>query len=358
MTASTATEPNLQLIATADRRSEWSQAWRRFRANRFAVGGLVVILLLASLAVFAPLFSPYDPITEIFRGMRGGSPTTAHPFGYDHLGRDLLSRVIFGTRIALMVGLLATGIAVTMGVVIGAVAGYFGSWVDMLISRVIDTLMAFPIIALLVVLAAVLGPSLVTTVLVIGFTGWARFARVVRADVMSLKATDFVTAARAVGVRDWRIIWRHLLPNVMGPVIVLATLGIGGIIILESALSFLGLGIRPPNPSWGGILGGWTRLYSSLSPYCFLSRPHDRYHSTGVQFLGRRPARCTGSTGTGLARKVLEMACPERRRRQAAGRRRHRRPLAGPGPIHNRPLRQRRAGRLEDRSHHPPAAYR
>jgi len=254
MSDSTTSAANTQLISETAHRSEWSQAWRRFCANRIALGGLVVILLLALMAIFAPFISPYDPIDEIFRGMRGGSPTPAHPFGYDHLGRDLLSRVIFGTRVALLVGLLATGIAVTLGVVIGAVAGYLGSWEDTLISRVIDTLMAFPIIALLVVLAAVLGPSLVTTVVVIGVTGWARFARVVRADIMSLKATDFVTAARAVGVRDWRIIWRHLLPNVMGPIIVLATLGIGGIIILESALSFLGLGIRPPNPSWGGTL--------------------------------------------------------------------------------------------------------
>ena len=254
MSASESTDLNRQLIAAADRRSEWSQAWRRFRANRIAVAGLVVILFLTLMAIFAPFLSPYDPINEIFRGMRGGSPTPSHPFGYDHLGRDLLSRVIFGTRVALLVGLIATGIAVTMGIVIGAIAGYSGRWIDTLISRVIDTLMAFPIIALLVVLAAVLGPSLKTTIFVIGVTGWARFARVVRADVMSLKATDFVTAARAVGVRDWRIIWRHLLPNVMGPIIVLATLGIGGIIILESALSFLGLGIRPPNPSWGGTL--------------------------------------------------------------------------------------------------------
>ncbi len=254
MSNSTTSAASAQLISETAHRSEWSQAWRRFCANRIALGGLVVIILLALMAIFAPFISPYDPIDEIFRGMRGGSPTLAHPFGYDHLGRDLLSRVIFGTRVALLVGLLATGIAVTLGVVIGAVAGYLGSWEDTLISRVIDTLMAFPIIALLVVLAAVLGPSLVTTVVVIGVTGWARFARVVRADIMSLKATDFVTAARAVGVRDWRIIWRHLLPNVMGPIIVLATLGIGGIIILESALSFLGLGIRPPNPSWGGTL--------------------------------------------------------------------------------------------------------
>lgn len=236
------------------RRSELLQAWQRFSANRMSLVGLGLIILLVLIAVFAPLIAPYDPIEDIFRGVRGVGPSWEHPFGYDHLGRDLLSRVIFGSRVALLVGLVATGISVLVGIVIGAVAGYFGGWVDTLLSRLIDTLMAFPIIALLVVLAAVLGPSLVTTIVVIGFTGWARFARVVRAEVMSLKQQDFITAARAVGVRDWRIIWRHLLPNVMGPVIVLASLGIGGIIILESALSFLGLGIRPPNPSWGGTL--------------------------------------------------------------------------------------------------------
>lgn len=235
-------------------RSEFRQAWQRFRANRMSLVGLVLIILLVLIAIFAPLIAPYDPIEDIFRGVRGVGPSWEHPFGYDHLGRDLLSRIIFGSRVALLVGLVATGISVLVGIVIGAVAGYFGGWVDTLLSRLIDTLMAFPIIALLVVLAAVLGPSLVTTIVVIGFTGWARFARVVRADVMSLKQQDFITAARAVGVRDWRIIWRHLLPNVMGPVIVLASLGIGGIIILESALSFLGLGVRPPNPSWGGTL--------------------------------------------------------------------------------------------------------
>lgn len=255
MSISTAREPKpVPLISHTARRSDWSQAWRRFRANYSAVGGLVIILLLTVIAVFAPLFSPYDPIDEIFRGMRGGSPSLAHPFGFDLLGRDLFSRTIYGSRVALLVGVLATGIAVPIGVIVGAVAGYFGGRVDMLISRIIDTLMAFPIIALLIVLAAVLGPSLVTMILVIGITGWARFARVVRADVMALKIADFTTAARAAGVQDWRIIWRHLLPNVMGPVVVLASLGIGGIIILESALSFLGLGIRPPNPSWGGML--------------------------------------------------------------------------------------------------------
>jgi peptide/nickel transport system permease protein len=255
MAVATAEErKSTRVIEEPARRSEWVNAWWRFSANRVAVFGLIVILLLILIAVFAPVLAPYDPIDDIFRGMRGSSPSLAHPLGFDHLGRDLLSRVIFGSRVALLVGLMATSIAVVIGVIVGAVAGYFGGWVDTILSRIIDTLMAFPIIALLVVLAAVLGPSLVTTIVVIGVTGWARFARVVRADVMSLKQQDFVAAARAIGVRDWRIIWRHLLPNVMGPVIVLATLGIGGIIILESALSFLGLGIRPPNPSWGGTL--------------------------------------------------------------------------------------------------------
>ena len=244
----TVKEPNtIRLADEPARRPEWVQAWWRFSANSAAVAGLIIVILLILMAILAPVLSPYHPIDEIFRGMRGGSPTLEHPLGYDHLGHDLLSRVIFGSRVALLVGLVATGIAVTIGVIVGAIAGYFGGMVDTVLSRVIDTLMAFPIIALLVVLAAVLGPSLVTTIVVIGGTGWARFARVIRADVMSLKQRDFVEAARASGVKDWRIIWRHLLPNVLGPVIVLATLGIGGIIILESALSFLGLGVRPPS---------------------------------------------------------------------------------------------------------------
>lgn len=236
------------------RRSELSQAWRRFRGNKVALFGLALIILLVIMAIFAGTIAPYDPVDDIFRGMRGVAPSPEHPFGFDHLGRDLLSRVIYGSRVALIVGLASTGVAVLLGVAIGAIAGYFGGWIDTILSRIVDTLMAFPVLALLIVLAAVIGPSLSTTVIVIGVTGWARFARVVRADVMSLKEEDFVLAARATGVKDARIIWRHILPNVLGPVIVLGSLGIGSIIILESALSFLGLGVRPPTPSWGGTL--------------------------------------------------------------------------------------------------------
>lgn len=241
-------------LAETTHRSELANAWRRFSANRIALIGLSLIALIVLMAIFAGTIAPYDPITDMDTSLRGCPPSSEHLLGCDHLGRDLLSRVIFGSRVALIVGIAATAISVLIGVFVGALAGYFGRWTDTLLSRIIDTLMSFPIIALLIVLAAVLGPSLPTTVIVIGITVWARYARVVRADVLSLREQDFVTAARASGVSDTRIIWRHLLPNVMAPVIVLASLGIGSIIILEAALSFLGLGVRPPTPSWGGIL--------------------------------------------------------------------------------------------------------
>lgn len=235
-------------------RAAGNRARRRFFANRAAVAGLVTVVLLCLVAIFANLVAPYHPNNDIFRGMRGVAPSWQHPFGFDHLGRDLFSRVIFGSRVALLVGIVSSLISVLIGVALGAVAGYFGGWVDELISLLTDTLMAFPLIALLIVLAAVIGPSLTTTVLVIGLTVWARYARVVRAEVMSVRERDFVAAARALGSPDSRIIWRHVIPNVLSSVIVLASLQIGSIIILESALSFLGLGVRPPTASWGGIL--------------------------------------------------------------------------------------------------------
>lgn len=242
-------------VSKGRERGRWdTRAWRRFAANRVALVGLVVVTLLCLMAVFAGFIAPHSPTDDIFRGMRGVGPSWAHPMGFDHLGRDLLSRVIYGSRVALIVGISASLIAVVVGVAVGATAGYFGGWVDEALSLLIDTLMAFPLIALLIVLAAVLGPSLVTTIVVIGFTVWARYARVVRAEVLSLRQRDFVVAARALGSKDQRVIWRHVVPNVLGSVIVLASLQIGSIIILEAALSFLGLGVRPPTPSWGGTL--------------------------------------------------------------------------------------------------------
>ena len=258
----------LSLVKETESRSEWLQAWRRFRSNKLAVAGLIFIVLICLMAIFAPLLAPFDP-TEII-AKRGAPASAEHPLGFDDIGRDLLSRVIYGARPALIVGLVSTFVSVVIGVLVGAAAGYFGGWVDAVLSRLIDTLMAFPLLALLLLLASVLGPSLWTTVIVIGATTWARFARVVRADVLSLKQTDFITASRAVGVRNGRIIWRHIVPNILGPVIVLASLGVGGIIILEAALSFLGLGLQRPTPSWGLILAdgrAWLRQHPHIATY-------------------------------------------------------------------------------------------
>jgi peptide/nickel transport system permease protein len=257
-----------QAVSVTDelpRRAETTRAWRRFKANRMAIVGGVFIILLCLMAILADYIAPYDPL-EIYSGMRGVGPSQEHPMGFDHVGRDLLSRVIYGTRVALIVGLVASSIAIVIGVAVGASAGFFGGWTDSLLSRLTDTLMAFPLIALLIVLAAVLGPSLATTVVVIGVTVWAQYARVVRADVLSLKEQDFIVAARAIGASDRRIIGRHILPNVLAPVIVLATLGVGNIIILEAALSFLGLGVQAPTPSWGATLSD-GRAYILLYPH-------------------------------------------------------------------------------------------
>lgn len=235
------------------RRSEWARSWQRFKRYRPGMVGLGFVLVLIVLAIFPDVFAPY-PYTQVFRGMRGAPPSPTHVLGFDHIGRDVLSRIIWGSRVALTVGLLATSIAVVLGVAIGALAGYIGGWVDSFLSRVVDTLMAYPLLVLLITLAAVLGPSLVTVVVIIGLTTWAQYARVVRADVLSLREREFVLAAKAAGASTARIILQHIVPNVLSPIIVLASLGIGGIILLESALSFLGLGAQPPTASWGGML--------------------------------------------------------------------------------------------------------
>jgi peptide/nickel transport system permease protein len=245
--------PALRPGARAARRSQLGRTWRRFARYRPGVAGLALVVAIGLVAIFANLLAPYSPLA-INPGMRGVGPTPAHLLGYDEIGRDILSRLIYGSRVAMIIALLATGIAVLIGVAVGTTAGYLGGRVDAVLSRITDALMAFPILVLLIALVAVVGPSLTNVILVIGATVWAAYARVVRADVLSLREQEFVVAARAVGATDRRVIWRHLVPNVVGPVIVLATLSVGNIIILEAALSFLGLGVRPPTPDWGGML--------------------------------------------------------------------------------------------------------
>jgi peptide/nickel transport system permease protein len=239
------------------RRSEFRRSWNRFVRYRPALFGLVFVAILVVVGLIPGVLAPYTA-TE-FPTTRGASPSWDHPFGADEIGRDLLSRMIYGTRVALAVALTATLISITIGVSIGAMAGYFGGWVDSVLSRVVDALMAFPLLVLLLGLVTVVGPSLTTIVIVIGIAVWAPYARVVRADVLSLREREFIIAAQAIGARTPRIIIRHMIPNVLAPVIVIASLSVGSVIILESALSFLGFGIQPPNPSWGGILSEGRR---------------------------------------------------------------------------------------------------
>ena len=256
--------PSLAHLAGGGR-SEVRRAWRRFKRFKPGLAGLTFVALLLILAVLAPVFAPHSPY-QVTTSLRGDSPTREYLLGNDSIGRDILSRLIYGTRVALIVGVGAMAIALTIGVSIGSTAGYFGGKVDMALSRVIDTLMAFPTLALLITLNAILGGSLLTVVLIIGTTVWASYARVSRAEVLSLREREFVIAARAIGVPSRRIIGRHVLPNILGPIIVLASLDIGSIIILESALSFLGLGVKPPTPSWGGMLSD-GRAYIRTYPH-------------------------------------------------------------------------------------------
>ena len=233
--------------------SERRKTWRRFTRHRPALIGLGFLVLLVVLALTAQWITPYEP-QKINPRLRGAGPSMEHWLGNDDIGRDIFTRIIYGTRIALIVGLGAVSIAVAIGVTVGATAGYFGGRIDFILSRLVDTLMAFPLLALLLTLSTVFGPSLRNVVIVIGCTVWASYARVVRAEVLSLRERDYVLAARAAGATDRRIITRHIVPNAMGPVIILASLAIGGIIILESALSFLGLGVARPTASWGTML--------------------------------------------------------------------------------------------------------
>ena len=235
-----------------ERRSEFRRAWNRFKRYRPAFIGLFFIVILCIIALFPGVIAPYSA-TE-FPTSRGASLSWDHPLGGDEIGRDILSRMIYGTRVALIVALTATFISVTIGVVIGSAAGYFGGWVDSVLSRVIDAIMAIPLLVLVIAFVAVLGAGLFTTVLAIGLAIWAQYARVMRADIMSIRERDYVLAARTIGAGTSRIIARHMIPNALAPIIVIATLSVGSVIILEAGLSFLGLGVQPPNPSWGGML--------------------------------------------------------------------------------------------------------
>jgi peptide/nickel transport system permease protein len=236
--------------------SQWAIAARHFKKNKLAIAGLAVMIILYLITLLTPLIAPFDPAAQgDIITSRYLPPSSAHWLGTDKFGRDILSRVLYGARISLSIGFVAVGISMTLGTLIGAVAGYFGGWVDSVLMRFTDMMLAFPRLVLLIVVIAVFeSPSIWLVVVVLGLTGWMGTSRIVRGEVLSLREREFVQAARALGMGDLRIILRHVVPNTMAPVIVSATLGIGLTILTEASLSFLGLGVQPPTPSWGNMV--------------------------------------------------------------------------------------------------------
>ncbi|MDD4857637.1 MAG: ABC transporter permease [Candidatus Krumholzibacteria bacterium] len=233
----------------------WSQGWSRFRKNRFGMAGAGIILVLYLAAALAPMLTPYDPIAQgDVPRMRYVAPCMEHPLGTDKFGRDVLSRVIYGSRISLMIGILAVTIAILLGALVGAAAGYFGGATDAILMRIVDALLAVPRIFLLITCVALFSGSVWLIIVLLGATGWMTTARLVRAQVLSLRNLDYVKAAEALGAGGRSIIWRHVIPNTATVIIVAATLRIGGIILTEASLSFLGLGVPPPTPSWGQMV--------------------------------------------------------------------------------------------------------
>ncbi|GAB4334954.1 MAG: ABC transporter permease [Calditrichia bacterium] len=215
--------------------------------------GAAIVLIAILAAVLAPLIAPYDPLQQNLPEALQG-PSAGHWFGQDDLGRDILSRIIYGTRISLLVGFVTVSISAVSGTIIGAVSGYFGGWVDEIIMRITDIMLAFPGILLAIGIMAILGPSLNNVIIALCIVGWKSYARLVRGEVLREKEREYILAAKALGYSHWRIILFHLLPNVLNPVLVMATMGMASMILSEASLSFLGLGTQPPTPSWGAML--------------------------------------------------------------------------------------------------------
>ncbi len=246
-------------------RSLWYDSWQRLKKNPTAMFGLFLIIFLGFVAIFAPLLAPYDP-NKISLRENVDPPSRAHWFGTDYYGRDILSRIIYGSRISMTVGFVVQFITLVIGVTLGAVAGYFGGKVDMLIMRFTDVIMSFPGLLLIIAMRVALGPGLFNVFIALSVVGWTGKARLVRSQVLAIREQDFVEAARALGVKTHRIIIRHILPNCIAPMIVSVTMGIAGAIMSEAGLSFLGLGVQKPIPSWGSIINEGLQ-YIRVAPW-------------------------------------------------------------------------------------------
>jgi len=226
--------------------------WDRLRHNKMALAGLGIVAVMFLVALLAPAIGKDPAAIDVTKSLL--SPQPEYPMGTDDLGRDVLARIMYGARISLLVGFVAVGIATLVGIVLGALAGFYGGWVDTIVMRFVDIMLCFPSFFLILAVIAFLEPSIWNIMIIIGLTSWMGVARLVRAEFLSLRERDFILAARSLGASDARLILRHILPNALSPVLVSATLGVAGAILVESALSFLGIGVQPPTPSWGNML--------------------------------------------------------------------------------------------------------
>ena len=251
------------------------EVWARLSRDTRARIGLLVVVMLLLVAILAPLLARHDPIRgDLIRQLE--PPSAEHWMGTDIQGRDVWARLVYGARISLAVGLISQSIALAIGLTLGLIAGYFGRWIDDLVMRLADVTLAFPTLLLLIAMVAALQPSLIVVFVTVGIVGWAGMARLVRGQVLVVRQLEYVHAARALGTTDGRIITRHVLPNVIAPVVIASTLGMAGAIMAEAALSFLGLGVQPPTPSWGAMIADgrdlsqlrsspWTSLFPGLA---------------------------------------------------------------------------------------------
>jgi len=246
-------DPNLDAKQELGKEESYLRVIRKkFFKHKLAVFGLIVFSLIVLMALCAPLLAPQSPYSV--NGDFADQPSAEHLLGTDQVGRDLLSRLIYASRVSLAVGIGAVAIYVVIGTILGAVAGYFGKWVDMVIMRLTDVFMSFPYLMVILVLVSIMGPSLLNIILVIGLLGWPSVARIVRGSVLTIKEMDYVKAGVALGLPSWKILFQHILPNCLAPILVNATFGIASSIILEASLSFLGMGVQPPTASWGNML--------------------------------------------------------------------------------------------------------
>jgi peptide/nickel transport system permease protein len=286
MASTTQTAPQTAPVTGLHTRvSNRSRMWRTFRRSRVAVAGLVVVLVMILSAIFADLIAPYDPITPNYTA-RLQPPNAMFAFGSDELGRDLLSRLIYGARISLVIGFVAQSVAIGIGILLGAIAGWYGGWVDDVLMRLADIFFAIPGLMFLIVWVTIFEPSPISIFLALGLISWPSNARMMRGQVLAIKNLDYVTAAQALGANTSGILLRHILPNAIAPMIVLASLGIAGAILSESILSFLGLGIQIPTPSWGTMVAASRSYITSAWWYAIFPGLTIMITVLGFNFLG------------------------------------------------------------------------